>query len=70
MQQISIKKNYILNTILQIILILVPLITTPYVSRVLGAAGVGTYSYINANVTYFTLFSIYYTIVDTILPSK
>lgn len=54
----SIKKNYLLNTILQIVLIIVPLITIPYVSRVLGSEKVGDYSYANAMVTYFSLFAI------------
>ena len=53
----NIKKNYILNTILQVVQILVPLILTPYVARVLGVEQVGVYSYSLAMVTYFTLFA-------------
>lgn len=49
-------KNYIYNLSYQILVLLVPLITTPYVSRVLGAKGVGTYSYTNSIVQYFILF--------------
>ncbi len=41
----SIKSNFIYSCIYQIANILVPLITTPYLSRTLGADGVGTYSY-------------------------
>ena len=41
----SVKKNFIYNSAYQILAILVPLVTTPYVSRVLGADGVGRYSY-------------------------
>ena len=52
----SVKKNFIYNIIYQIVILIVPLITTPYLSRVLGAAGVGTYSYIYSIVTYFVLF--------------
>src|SRR5574344_2053426 len=52
----SIKKNYIYNLIYQIIILFVPLITTPYVSRVLRADGIGTYGYILSIVTYFILF--------------
>ena len=33
------------------------LITTPYLSRVLGADGIGTYSYIESIASYFTLFA-------------
>lgn len=52
----SVKKNYIYNLIYQMIVLIIPLVTTPYVSRVLGADGVGTYSYIYSIVTYFVLF--------------
>ena len=41
----SIKKNYLYNVSYQILLLLTPLITTPYISRVLGADGVGQVSY-------------------------
>lgn len=55
--QTSIKKNYIYNTSYQILSLVTPLITAPYISRVLGANGVGIYSYTNSIVTYFTLFA-------------
>lgn len=47
----SVKKNYIYSVLLQTITIMLPIITTPYVSRVLGADGVGKYSYTGAIVT-------------------
>ena len=53
----SIKKNYIYNLTYQILAILTPLITAPYLSRVLGADGVGTYSYIESVSSYFVLFA-------------
>lgn len=56
MSQKSIKKNYIYNLIYQILLIIVPLITTPYLSRVLGAENIGIYSYTLSITTYFILF--------------
>ena len=49
-------KNYLYNLSYQILVLIVPLITTPYVSRVLGAKGVGTFSYTNSIVQYFILF--------------
>ncbi len=52
----SIKKNFIYNIAYQILLIILPLVTAPYVSRVLGANGVGLYSYYNSVVKYFSLF--------------
>ena len=57
MVQTSIKKNYIYNTIYQVLSLITPLITAPYISRVLGSNGVGIYSYTNSIVTYFTLFA-------------
>ena len=39
------KKNLIYNIIYQLLILILPLITMPYVSRVLGADGIGTYSY-------------------------
>lgn len=53
----SIKKNYLFNLSYQILLIITPLITTPYVSRILGADGIGTVSYAQSIVSYFTLFA-------------
>lgn len=53
----SIKKNYIYNTLYQILTLITPLITAPYISRVLGSNGVGIYSFTNSIVTYFTLFA-------------
>ena len=53
----SIKKNVIINTIYQLLIIIVPFITVPYVSRVLGPEGVGVYSYTRSIVSYFIMFS-------------
>lgn len=52
----SVLKNYIYNLAYQILVLLLPLVTTPYLSRVLGAEGVGIYSYTISIVTYFILF--------------
>lgn len=57
MKEPSIKKNYLFNSSYQILALIVPLITTPYVSRVLGANGIGIYSYTFSIVSYFVLFS-------------
>lgn len=53
----SVKKNFIYNSAYQILAILVPLVTTPYVSRVLGADGVGRYSYAYTVAYYFFMFA-------------
>lgn len=55
MQEKSVEKNYIYNLVYQILVMIVPLVTTPYVSRVLGATGVGAYSFTNSIVSYFVL---------------
>lgn len=52
----SITKNYIYNLVYQILIIIMPIITTPYLARTLGAEGTGTYSYTISIVTYFILF--------------
>lgn len=49
-------KNYLYNLGYQVLIIILPLITTPYVSRVLGAKGIGTYGYTNSITQYFILF--------------
>ena len=52
----SIAKNYAYNLIYQVLTLILPLITTPYTSRVLGAEGIGIYGYTHSIVTYFILF--------------
>ena len=52
----SVAKNYIYNVAYEILAIIIPLITTPYLSRVLGAEKIGIYSYTLSIVTYFILF--------------
>ena len=42
--------------IYQVLILVLPLVTTPYLSRVLGAEGIGKYGYTYAVVTYFILF--------------
>lgn len=51
----SLKKNFLYNAIYQIFMILLPIITVPYVSRVLGPSGVGLYSYTGSYAQYFVL---------------
>lgn len=51
----SIKKNYFYNLAYQLFLLIVPLIVTPYVSRVLTPEGVGQYSFSFSLITYFTI---------------
>lgn len=56
MSQKSIKKNYIYNLIYQSLTLVLPLVTTPYLSRILGSEPIGIYSYTYSIVSYFLLF--------------
>jgi O-antigen/teichoic acid export membrane protein len=51
----SIKKNYTYRLIYDVLLVITPFITTPYISRVLGADRIGDYSYTSSIMSYFTL---------------
>ena len=53
----SIKKNFTYNVFYQILTLILPLITAPYVSRVIGAEGQGIYSYTYSIAYYFMLFA-------------
>lgn len=52
----KVVKNYLWNVSYQIFVIIVPMITMPYISRVLGPHGVGVNSFTNSIVQYFVLF--------------
>ena len=52
----SVRKNFIYNLGYQILTIILPIITTPYISRVLGAYNVGIYGYTLSITAYFILF--------------
>ena len=51
----SLKKNFFYQSGYRILASILPLITTPYVSRVLGATNLGTYSYVATIANYFTV---------------
>lgn len=52
----QVAKNFLYNAIYQIFILLVPLVTIPYLARVLGPTGVGINSYTNSVIQYFILF--------------
>lgn len=54
--QTKLKNNIIYNICYQILSLIVPLITAPYISRVLGKDGMGLYSYTFSIAHYFVLF--------------
>ncbi len=53
----SIKKNFIYNSAYQLLIFIIPMITTPYISRVLGSNGIGLYSFNNSIAYYFVIFT-------------
>lgn len=53
----NLKKNYIYRLFYEILTMIIPFITTPYVSRVLGPDGIGTFSYVYSYIAYFTMFA-------------
>lgn len=53
----SVKINFILNTTRMLLGMIFVLLTTPYVTRVLGAESLGKVEYINSVITYFLLFT-------------
>lgn len=53
----SIKKNFAYSSILTVSGYLFPLLTFPYVSRVLGVTNIGICNYIDSIITYFCVFS-------------
>lgn len=56
MRKTSLTKNYIYNLSYQLLVLVIPLITMPYISRVLGDYNVGVFNFIQAVVGYFVLF--------------
>lgn len=51
----SISRNYLYNLSYQLLTLLTPLITTPYIARTLGVNGIGEYSFSFSIVAYFVL---------------
>lgn len=54
----SVGKNFLWNAGYKLLLVLTPLITTPLVSRALGAEQVGVYSYTYSVEQYFAMFAV------------
>ena len=55
--KVSIKKNFIMNTLLTMSSFLFPLITFPYISRVLMPAGTGKINFATSVINYFSMFA-------------
>lgn len=57
MKEKNVKKNYIYNVAYQMLVIITPLLTAPYIARVLGAGGMGVFSYVTAIAAFFIIFA-------------
>jgi len=53
----TITVNYIFSLIHQLVIFVIPLITTPYISRVLLSDGLGKYDFANSLALYFVMFA-------------
>ena len=51
------KVKVIYQTFYQLLATILPLVTSPYISRVIGSEGLGVYSYTSSVATYFMLFA-------------
>lgn len=51
----SLKTNAVFNALYQILALLAPLLTTPYISRILGSELIGDYAYFYSIVSFFLL---------------
>lgn len=54
----KLTRNYFSNLLFQLLNVALPLITSPYLARILGADRIGEYSYIQSIVSYFAMFAI------------
>lgn len=54
----SIKQNFAYQMIYEMLVLILPIITSPYVARIIGAEGVGTFSFSYSVAYYFVLFSL------------
>lgn len=59
----NLKKNYIFNVTYQILVLIIPLVTIPYLARMLQPEAVGVFSYSESIVSYFSLLAAFGTSV-------
>lgn len=55
MKKNSLRKNILYQLLYQVLTLITPLLTAPYISRILGAEKLGIYSYTLSIVNYFTM---------------
>lgn len=54
----SLKKNVIYSFAYQLLILIIPFISAPYLARVIGAEGIGVYTYSYSIALYFTYFTV------------
>ena len=54
----KLKKNLVFNIVYQILILFLPLVTSSYLARIVGADGIGRYSYSYSIALYFTYFTV------------
>lgn len=54
----SLKKNFVLSSAYQMLSIITPIVTTPFLARVIGADGNGVFSYTQSFANYFVIFAV------------
>lgn len=55
MKEKTLKLNMVINTIKSVMSIVFPLVTFPYVSRILGVENIGKYNFVNSIISFFSL---------------
>ena len=54
-KQQSVKSNFIFQCLYQVIILVIPLVISPYLTRVLGANNLGEYTFVNSIAFYFII---------------
>lgn len=57
MKKQSLAKNFIFQFLYQVVVLIIPLILSPYLTRTLGSKSIGVYSYANSIAYYFVIFA-------------
>lgn len=57
MKKDSLKVNFVFQTVYQVLMLVIPLILAPYLTRTLGGNSLGVYTYVHSISYYFVLFS-------------
>lgn len=53
----SVKKNYLFQFLYQVVTLVLPLVVSPYLTRILGGTALGTYTYTFSVAYYFVMFA-------------